>query len=179
MEPKLLKGIRSFSDERGMFYESYKQSFYEENFGILESFVQDNHSISTKNTIRGLHYQWDEPMGKLVRVCHGSILDVAVDIREGSETFGKVHYFELNDENLDQAYIPPGFAHGFVCLSDKAHVLYKCTSEYNKEGESGINPFDSKLNVKWGINMKDAIVSEKDVIAQSLEEYIREAKFKL
>lgn len=179
MEPKLLKGIRFFSDDRGMFYESYKQSSYRENFGMTETFVQDNHSISTKNTIRGLHYQWDEPMGKLVRVCYGSILDVAVDIREGSETFGKVHYFELSGENLNQAYIPPGFAHGFICLSDKAHVLYKCTSEYNKDGEAGINPFDPELGVKWGIESKDAVMSEKDAAAQSLKEYAREAKFKL
>lgn len=179
MEPKLIKGIKSFSDERGMFYESYKQSRYRDVFEINEKFVQDNHSISTKNTIRGLHYQWNEPMGKLVRVCYGSILDVAVDVRFGSKTYGKTHYFKLDDENLDQAYIPPGFAHGFICLSDKAHVLYKCTSEYNKDGESGINPFDATLGVDWGISKQEAIFSEKDANAQSFEEYSREAKFVL
>ena len=177
MNPILIDNIKKFEDERGLFYESYKESHLRENFGITEKFVQDNFSISDKNTIRGLHYQWDKPMGKLVRVPVGSIIDVVVDIRSDSNTFGKVSYFELNEGNLSQLYVPPGFAHGFVCISENCIVTYKCTSEYNKQGESGISPFDKSLNVKWGIGYNDAIMSEKDKKAKSFKEYAREAKF--
>ena len=179
MEPKLLKEIKSFCDTRGIFYESFKESKFREEYSISERFVQDNHSVSVRNTIRGLHYQWDEPMGKLIRVCYGKILDVAVDIRAGSKTFGKVYYFEIGEDNLNQVYVPPGFAHGFSCLSETAHVLYKCTSEYNGSGESGINPLDSALGVDWGVDLAAAIISEKDRGAQSLEDYEKEAKFKI
>lgn len=177
IQPLLIEEIKSFKDNRGIFYESYKQSMFKEKFSLNETFVQDNHSVSCKNTIRGMHYQWDKPMGKLVRVAIGSILDVLVDIRINSDTFGKVFYYEINDENLSQVYIPPGFAHGFICKSDTAIVMYKCTEEYNKEGESGINPFDKQLNINWGIDYKEAIVSEKDLNSKTLKQYMMEAKF--
>lgn len=177
MEPILIKGIKKFEDTRGVFYESYKKSFLKENFGIEEDFVQDNHSVSCKGTIRGMHYQWDKPMGKLVRVPVGSITDIIVDIRNESQTVGQVYTFELNDKNLNQLYVPPGFAHGFVCRSDTAIVMYKCTSEYNKDGESGINPFDKKLDIDWGIDYKEAVVSEKDIFSKNFEEYLKEPKF--
>lgn len=179
MAPQLIEGIQLFEDHRGQFYESYKESLLKEKFSIKETFLQDNHSISVRNTIRGLHYQWDKPMGKLVRVCYGSIIDVSVDIRVGSKTFGNVYYFNLNEQNLNQVYVPPGYAHGFVCLSDIAHVLYKCTSEYNKEAESGINPFDESLKIDWKIDLDTAIVSKKDIEFKSFEEYKNEAKFEI
>lgn len=177
MKPILIDNIKCFKDERGLFYESFKNSSLKEKYNIQENFVQDNHSVSCKNTIRGMHYQWDKPMGKLVRVAVGSITDVVVDIRKDSDTFGDVFYYELNDENLHQLYVPAGFAHGFICKSDTAIVMYKCTSEYNKNGESGINPFDSSLNIKWGIDYKQAVVSDKDLNSKNLVDYLKEPKF--
>ena len=177
MEPILITDIRKFEDNRGAFYESFKSSFFRERYNVGEQFVQDNHSISSKNTIRGLHYQWDCPMGKLVRVASGAIVDVIVDIRKNSPAFGEVSYYELNDGNLHQLYVPPGFAHGFVCQSSDAVVMYKCTAEYNSKGESGINPFDKELNISWGISADDAIISEKDLLSKSFREYSREPRF--
>lgn len=177
MEPVLITDISPFNDRRGIFYESYKESLFQERYGIKERFVQDNHSVSCKNTIRGMHYQWDSPMGKLVRVAIGEITDIIVDIRKNSPTFGSVMTYDLNEENLYQLYIPPGFAHGFICRSEMAVVMYKCTSEYNKSGESGINPFDPLLNIDWGIEYKQAIVSQKDLDSQNLVEYLKEPKF--
>lgn len=177
MEPILINKIRCFTDHRGIFYESHKESFLKEYYGIEEVFVQDNHSVSNKNVIRGMHYQWDRPMGKLVRVAKGSIMDVIVDIRKESLNFGKVSYYNLDDQNLLQLYVPSGFAHGFICKSDEAIVLYKCTAEYNKEGESGLNPFDKTLNIDWGLEYAETIISEKDLHAQSIEQYIKEPKF--
>lgn len=177
MQPILIQKINNFQDKRGHFFESFKKSFLQNEYGITQEFVQDNHSFSIKNTIRGMHYQWDMPMGKLVRAAQGHITDVVVDIRNKSNTFGKVFYFDLNEENLNQLYVPPGFAHGFICRSETAVVLYKCTSEYNKEGESGVNPFDKTLNIDWGIRYDEAIVSEKDLNSQSIEQYLEEPKF--
>lgn len=177
MNPILIENVKSFKDKRGTFYESYKYSNLKNVYGIDEVFVQDNHSISCKNTIRGMHYQWDKPMGKLVRVAQGHITDVVVDIRSRSATFGKVFYFSLSEEKLNQLYVPPGFAHGFICRSETAVVIYKCTSEYNKEGESGINPFDKSLKINWEIEYDEAIMSEKDNNAQSIEQYLKEPKF--
>jgi dTDP-4-dehydrorhamnose 3,5-epimerase len=177
MEPILIKNINKFEDKRGLFYESFRTSAFKDTYEIEQAFVQDNHSVSCKNTIRGMHYQWDEPMGKLVRTATGAITDVVVDIRKDSITFGNVYYYELNDKNLHQLYIPPGFAHGFICRSETAIVLYKCTAEYNKQGESGINPFDKTLNIDWGIEYDEAIISEKDLHSQSIEQYLQEPKF--
>jgi dTDP-4-dehydrorhamnose 3,5-epimerase len=177
MEPVLITDITKFKDSRGFFYESFKSSVMRDKHGIVENFVQDNHSVSSKNTIRGMHYQWNGPMGKLVRVVSGAIVDVIVDIRKNSPTFGEVNYYELNDENLHQLYVPAGFAHGFRCLSDAATVIYKCTEEYNRKGESGIDPFDGELNIDWGISSDDAIISEKDFLSKSFREYSREPRF--
>lgn len=177
MEPILIKNLKIFKDDRGIFYESFKESFLKEQYGIQELFVQDNHSVSCKNTIRGMHYQWDKPMGKLVRVAQGAITDVIVDIRMNSKTFGKAFYYDLDSENNHQLYVPTGFAHGFVCRSEEAIVIYKCTAEYNKNGESGINPFDLELNIRWGISNNEAIISKKDLESKTLKKYKEESKF--
>ena len=177
IEPVLIDNLRIFKDNRGCFFESYKQSLFQEVYGISEKFVQDNHSYSTKNTIRGLHYQWDKPMGKLVRAASGTIKDVIVDIRKESKNYGKSYSYILSSENSKQLYVPPGFAHGFVCISEEAIVLYKCTEEYNNLGESGINPFDKDLKIDWGIERKKAIVSDKDAVAQTFLEYSQLPRF--
>lgn len=177
MEPILINHNKKYLDQRGYFFESYKHSYYKDMYGIKEHFVQDNHSYSIKNTIRGMHYQWDKPMGKLVRVCHGSIIDVVIDIRKDSSNYGKHYAYALNSENLHQLYVPAGFAHGFICLSDDCVVLYKCTAEYNRDGESGINPFDQTINIKWGIEQKNAVCSEKDLNSKSFLDYNKEPKF--
>lgn len=171
MEPYLLT-VKKYTDLRGDFYESYKAS----NLRHV-SFMQDNHSVSKKNVIRGMHYQWDKPMDKLVRCSYGSVMDVIVDIRADSRNFGNVYYYVLSEENMNQLFVPAGFAHGFIALTDIAHVQYKCTAEYNKNGESGINPLDKKLNINWGIDLKDAIISEKDRNSISFSEYILQTKF--
>jgi dTDP-4-dehydrorhamnose 3,5-epimerase len=175
MEPILID-TKYFIDDRGIFYESYKKSSMILH-NICKDFVQDNHSTSKKNTIRGLHYQWDKPMDKLVRVSFGVIMDVVVDIRINSKNYGKVYYYELSEQNLKQLYIPSGFAHGFVALSDIAHVQYKCTNEYNSSGESGIDPLDKDLNINWNIDINRAIISNKDLNAISFKKYSLNAKF--
>jgi dTDP-4-dehydrorhamnose 3,5-epimerase len=172
----LITDLKKYYDDRGYFTESFKTSIFEK-YGIKKIFVQDNHSYSVKNVIRGLHYQWDKPMDKLVRVIEGQILDIVVDIRMGSSNFGKHYKYILSEENNNQLYIPAGFAHGFSVLSDSAHVVYKCTEEYNQKGESGINPFDDFLKINWEISEKDIIVSSKDKNSQSFENYIKNYKF--
>lgn len=151
-----------FNDERGFFYENFKQSDFEK-AGIKEKFIQDNHSFSVKNTIRGLHFQKSpHAQGKLVRCTRGIVMDVAVDLREKSKTFGKYYSIELSEENKKMFYLPPGFAHGFVVLSDTAEFLYKCTAEYAPLSDGGIRWDDPDIGVKWPLEKKDAIVSEKD-----------------
>lgn len=173
-EPQLIKNIKKYEDSRGCFYQSYDcDMFFEKN----TSFIVDNHSISKKNVIRGLHYQWDKPLGKLVRVSKGKIQDVLVDIRKSSPNFGNVLYYELSDENLFQLWVPPGFAHGFCVLSEEAHVQYKFTEKYNPHGESGIDAFDKKLNINWKVNKEEAIISDKDLQLQSFFEYSKNYKF--
>lgn len=173
-EPILIK-TKKFFDSRGYFFETYKKSILCD-LGIDTTFVQDNHSFSKKNVIRGMHYQWDLPMGKLVRCSFGKVMDVVVDIRIKSINFGKVYYYELSEENGNQVYIPAGFAHGFLALED-SHLQYKCTSEYNKNGESGINPFDKELNINWNLNLKNAIISDKDLNSSSFCNYKKNFKF--
>lgn len=149
-----------FGDERGYFYESYnKKKFVEA--GIVDEFVQDNQSLSSKGVLRGLHFQ-DPPhaQGKLVRVVQGAVLDVAVDIRHGSPTYGKHHKVTLTEENKRMFWIPAGFAHGFLTLEDNTVFCYKCTSLYNKESEGSVLWNDPDLNIDWGI--KDPIISDKD-----------------
>lgn len=156
VEPKL------FGDERGHFFEAYNQSVFRSN-GINNEFVQDNQSKSSYGVIRGLHYQLAPfAQTKLVRVLQGNILDVAVDIRKNSPTYGAHFSIELSAENNKQLFIPPGFAHGFSVLSQTAVVLYKCDAFYNKQSEGGIRFDDPALNIDWQIEPSRAVVSPKD-----------------
>ena len=150
-----------FGDDRGFFSETYKKSVFVEN-GIKDEFNQDNHSKSVKGVLRGLHYQ-SKPMqqAKLVRCVRGSILDVAVDIRKGSKTFGKWVKRVLSEENKQMLYLPEGFAHGFVVLSDEAEFLYKVSNEYSRENDRGIRWNDPDIAVEWGIDFEPKL-SEKD-----------------
>jgi dTDP-4-dehydrorhamnose 3,5-epimerase len=154
-----------FEDSRGYFFESYNEKIFARE-GVSNTFVQDNQSRSTYGVIRGLHYQQNpHAQSKLVRVLSGKILDIAVDIRKGSPTYGRHFAIELSAENKKQLYIPPGFAHGFSVLSETADVLYKCDSFYNKESEGGIRYNDPKLQIDWKIPAGKELVSEKDVQA--------------
>jgi dTDP-4-dehydrorhamnose 3,5-epimerase len=161
-----------FEDARGFFLESYKQSDFEK-YGIKDTFVQDNHSKSTKGVLRGLHYQ-KEPaaQGKLVRCIKGKIFDVAVDIRKNSPTYGKWVGYELSEENKLMLFIPKGFAHGFLTLSEEAEIIYKVSgAEYSKEYEKGIIWNDKTINIKWPLeNIKEIILSDKDKNLPTLEE---------
>lgn len=171
-ESDKIKGLievtpKVFEDNRGYFFESYREELFQKN-GITERFVQDNQSFSTKGVLRGLHYQRAPfAQGKLVRVIMGSVLDVAVDIRPGSPTFGQYEAFLLTAQNQKMLYLPPGFAHGFVTLED-AIFTYKCTNLYDKASEGGIIYNDPALNIDWGIT--DPVVSEKDLILPVLSE---------
>lgn len=165
-----------FEDTRGYFFESYNKS----KLGDLSiiNFVQDNQAKSKYGTIRGLHYQLEPyAQSKLIRVIEGKILDVAVDIREKSPTFGKHFSIELSDENKRQFFIPKGFAHGYSVLSSNAIVLYKTDQYYNPESERGINYNDPLLKIDWKITPKDAIVSSKDKVLPSLQESEKNFKF--
>jgi dTDP-4-dehydrorhamnose 3,5-epimerase len=151
-----------FKDDRGYFFESYTEKVFQQQ-GINTRFVQDNQSSSCYGVIRGLHYQVSgHAQTKLVRVLNGNILDVAVDLRKGSPTFGKSFCLELSDANKKQLYIPAGFAHGFSVLSEKAEVLYKCDTFYNKETDAGICYNDPALNIGWKIPADKMIISAKD-----------------
>jgi len=158
-----------FEDERGYFFEAYNKSKLED-LGVQIDFVQDNQSFSKKGTLRGLHYQ-NPPFAqtKLVRVLEGEIMDVAVDLRKDSPTFGKHFEILLTSENKKQLLVPQGFAHGFSVLSETAVVLYKCDQYYNKESEGGIRYDDATLYINWGMDLKEAIVSEKDVLLPNFE----------
>jgi dTDP-4-dehydrorhamnose 3,5-epimerase len=163
--PTSLPGVfilepRVFGDERGFFFESYNQQMMAE-AGIAERFVQDNHSCSSRNVLRGLHYQVKHPQGKLVRVALGEILDVAVDMRRSSEGFGRWEAVRLSGENMRMLWIPAGFAHGFRVLSEKAHVLYKATDFYAPEHERTLAWNDPDLKINWELD-SDPIVSAKD-----------------
>lgn len=152
-----------FEDERGYFFETFKENEFNENIKDI-SFIQENESKSCYGVIRGLHYQkGDNAQSKLVRCVKGMILDVAVDIREGSPTFGKHVSAILTEDNHFQLFIPRGFAHGFSVLSDEAIVQYKCDNYYNKDSEGGINPFDENLGIEWMIPKNKIKLSEKDL----------------
>jgi dTDP-4-dehydrorhamnose 3,5-epimerase len=151
---------RVFGDERGFFFESYNQQVMAE-VGITESFVQDNHSCSSRNVLRGLHYQVKHPQGKLVRVADGEILDVAVDMRPSAQTFGRWEAVRLSGANKRMLWIPAGFAHGFRVLSETAHVLYKATDFYAPEYERTLAWNDPDLKIKWELD-GEPIVSAKD-----------------
>jgi len=151
-----------FEDERGFFYESYNERLFQQN-GISTKFIQDNQSFSYYGVIRGLHYQLEpHAQAKLIRVLQGSILDVIVDIRKGSPTFGKWLSMELSSANKKQLFIPEGFAHGFSVMSETAEILYKCDQFYNKESETGIIYNDKNLQIDWKIPKDKIIVSPKD-----------------
>ncbi|WLI05172.1 dTDP-4-dehydrorhamnose 3,5-epimerase [Pseudomonas sp. FP597] len=158
---------RVFGDERGFFFESFNQEQFESAIGRSVNFVQDNHSRSVKNVLRGLHYQVRQPQGKLVRVVSGEIFDVAVDIRKGSATFGQWVGEVLSAENKRQLWIPEGFAHGFVVLSDSAELLYKSTDYYAPAHERCIAWDDPSLAIKWPIDSTPTL-SEKDTKGQLL-----------
>jgi dTDP-4-dehydrorhamnose 3,5-epimerase len=151
---------RVFGDERGFFFESYNERAMAD-IGISERFVQDNHSCSRRNVVRGLHYQIGKPQGKLVRVAEGEILDVAVDLRRSSATFGQWEAVRLSGENNRMLWIPAGFAHGFCVKSEKAHVLYKATDFYAPEQERTLAWDDAELKIDWELN-GEAVVSDKD-----------------
>ena len=154
----------SFCDERGFFMESWNlrewEKLLKKHNQVFHQFVQDNHSKSSKGVLRGLHYQLEFPQGKLVRAVIGTILDVAVDIRLGSPTYGKYIKVELSAENKKMVYVPEGFAHGYLVLSDKSIISYKCTNFYNPNDEYGIKWNDKTIDVDWGNN--SPIISKKD-----------------
>lgn len=160
-----------FKDERGYFYESYNERAFKAATGFTQAFVQDNQAGSTKNVLRGLHYQ-NSPyaQSKLIRVLHGAIWDVAVDIRKGSPTYGEWYGIELSGDNNLQFLIPPGFAHGYSVLTDRANVFYKCDQFYNKESEGGVFYNDPALNIDWKIDLSQAIISEKDKVQPLLKD---------
>lgn len=158
-----------FGDERGFFYESFNQQVFIGNTGVTLPFVQDNHSRSVKGVLRGLHYQIQQPQGKLVRVIAGEVFDVAVDIRKNSSTFGKYVGVHLSEKNKLQLWVPPGFAHGFVVTSDYAEFLYKTTDYWAAQYERSILWNDPSINIEWPIS-GEPILSDKDRHAQLLNE---------
>jgi len=166
-----------YKDDRGCFFESYNKKDFFEN-GIKEEFVQDNQSVSKKGVIRGLHFQLNpKAQGKLVRVTNGSVIDVAVDIRKNSPTFGMWVQAWLSNDNGNMLYIPPGFAHGFQALNEDVVFCYKCTEFYSKENERSIRWDDKDLNISWYWNSGGIIVSEKDKMAPFLKEVIKDINF--
>lgn len=161
---------RVFNDARGYFFEAWKKEEFEEHVGKVD-FIQDNESKSSYGVLRGLHYQkGNYSQAKLVRVIKGKVLDVAVDIRKSSPTFGKHVMVELSDENKRQFFIPRGFAHGFLVLSDEAVFTYKVDNVYAPQHEASIRWNDEDINIQWPIDVKDIVTSEKDLKASSLKD---------
>ena len=161
LEPKV------FGDDRGFFFESYNQQIFNDAIGQNVQFVQDNHSRSTKGVLRGLHYQVQQPQGKLMRVVRGAVFDVAVDIRKSSPTFGQWVGVELNEDNHRQLWVPAGFAHGFLVLSDSADFLYKVTDYYAPEFECCIAWNDPDISIEWPIEGLP-VISSKDKAGSKL-----------
>ena len=165
-----------FGDNRGFFMESYSKKDFSE-IGMDVEFVQDNHSKSKKGVLRGLHFQTQHVQGKLVRVIAGSVLDVAVDLRKDSPTFGKHYLVELTADNKKMFYIPPGFAHGFLTLEDNTEFQYKCTDYYAPEFDSGVLWNDSDIAIGWnfekyGLSAEAILLSDKDKQQQTLQEFV-------
>jgi dTDP-4-dehydrorhamnose 3,5-epimerase len=158
-----------FQDERGFFTEVFRADQFKA-MGLPYEFTQDNHSGSVRGVLRGLHFQWEPPMGKLMRVTRGNAFLVAVDIRKGSPTLGKWFGAEIDSESRKQVWAPAGFARGFCVLSDYAEIQYKCTGIYNNKGESGIRWDDPEIGIQWPI--KDVQLSEKDKKAQTLKQWL-------
>ena len=159
-----------FEDERGFFLETYREDQFK-SLGLPTNFGQDNHSRSARNVVRGLHFQWDPPMGKLMRVTYGSAFLVAVDIRKGSPTLGKWFGIEVSAQNKKEVWAPAWFARGFCVLSDFAEIQYKCTGIYNNKAESGILWNDPTIGIKWPVS--NPLLSAKDAGAQTLEQWLK------
>ena len=172
IEGLLILEPRIFPDDRGYFYESYNKQKYAD-AGIVGDFVQDNQSFSQKGALRGLHGQADPfAQGKLVRVLQGRVLDVAVDIRKNSPTFGQHVTVELSGDNHVQFWVPPGFLHGFVTLEDDTIFTYKVTNFYDKASEIGVIWNDPTLAINWGIDEKDALLSPKDTVLPAFADFV-------
>lgn len=169
IEPKV------FGDERGFFFESFNQRQFEEAIGRSVDFVQDNHSKSVKHVLRGLHFQTEQAQGKLVRVVQGEVFDVAVDVRRDSPTFGQWVGAHLSAENKHQLWVPEGFAHGFVVLSDTAEFLYKTTDYYAPQFEAAIRWDDPDIGIEWPFE-GEPILSAKDAAAMSFKDYAASLK---
>lgn len=164
IEPKIIK------DDRGYFMESFNENTFQKGIGKEIHFVQDNQSFSSKGVLRGLHYQTGiHAQAKLVRVLSGEVLDVAVDIRPNSKTFGQHVSVMLSAENQNQFFVPRGFAHGFLVISETATFFYKCDNFYNKESEGGIIYNDAMLNIDWNFPEDELLISEKDKVQSTLE----------
>lgn len=159
-----------FKDKRGYFVENYNQKAFNKALGLKINFVQDNESQSSKGVLRGLHYQLGEyAQAKLVRVVKGSVLDVAVDVRVGSTTFGESFSIELSEDNKTQLFVPRGFAHGFIVLEDETIFSYKCDNFYNKASEAGIIYNDENLAIDWKLTKDELIISDKDLMLPNLK----------
>ncbi len=176
IEPTFVEGCfivkpKIFEDQRGTFFESFNHQLFKEKTGLQIDFIQDNQSISSKGTLRGLHFQTgDFAQAKLVRVILGEVLDVAVDLRPGSKTYGKHFSIVLNDQNNFQLFVPRGFAHGFITLSETAIFAYKCDNYYHKPSEQGVKYNDPDLNIDWNLDPSEMLLSEKDSILPYLKE---------
>ena len=165
---------RIFEDSRGYFFESFNQKTFQNETGLTNLFVQDNQSKSEYGTLRGLHFQLGESaQAKLVRVLSGSVLDVVVDLRPNSSTFKKTFSIELTAENKRQFFVPRGFAHGFIVLSETAEFFYKCDNYYNPQAEGGLLYSDPDLNIDWKVPHDKLILSDKDKKNPTLKEYLK------
>jgi dTDP-4-dehydrorhamnose 3,5-epimerase len=160
-----------FQDERGFFMEAFRADQFGQ-LGLPQQFVQENHSRSKKNVLRGLHFQWEPPMGKLMRVTYGTAFLAAVDIRKGSPNLGRWFGMEVSAESKREIWAPAGFARGFCALSEWVEIQYLCTGIYNSKGESGIRWDDPELHIEWPIAAGEAIISDKDRKAQTLAQWL-------
>lgn len=158
-------------DSRGFFMETFRADQFRD-MGLPIDFVQDNHSRSSKGVLRGLHFQWDPPMGKLMRVTNGSAFLVAVDVRKGSPTLGQWFGIEVSADNKKQVWAPCGFARGFCALTDDCEVQYKCTGIYNSKGEGGIYLADPEIGIEWPVDLATAIISDRDRKAPTLAQWL-------
>lgn len=168
--PKLL-APKAYGDERGFFAETFRENVFAERFGITDTWVQDNHSRSRYGVIRGMHFTIGEGAAKLVRCGRGTIVDVLVDLRKGSPTYGEWEAFELSDETMRVLYAPRGFAHGFCVVSEVADVLYKQSAYYSTDVERGIKLDDPAVGIEWPVPEADRILSERDLDAPTLAEF--------
>jgi len=165
-----------YEDNRGYFYESYNQRFFREK-GIYTNFVQDNQSYSIKNVLRGLHFQKTAPQSKLVRCVVGEVYDVVVDLRKSSDTYKKWFGIKLSEDNMKMMLVPKGFAHGFVTLSDVAIFHYKCDELYMPSADGGIIYNDPEINIDWGVDVNELILSDKDRVLPKLVDIEKELNF--